>query len=284
MTRYGWMFLLVTTTLAGAMPASAQDDRPAGDQAAADQSAANRAAELAKKLSNPVANLISVPIQYNYDEYDGANDGGTVDRLLLQPVVPISLGKDWNLITRTIVPILDQSGFPLEAINKSGLGDTVASQYFSPKAATAGGLIWGVGPAELLPTATDDALGSGKWGLGPTAVVLTQRGPWTFGYLGSHLWSVGGDDTRDPVNVTSMQPFFSYTTKTHTTVGAYTETTYDWHNEQWSVPLIVQAGQMLKIGPQIFQLAVAGKYWAAAPDDGPKPWGLRVQLTLLFPK
>lgn len=284
MTRCGLMLLLVTTTLAGAMPAFAQDDRSAGTQAAADQSAADRAAELAKKLSNPVSNLISVPLQYNYDEYGGANDGGTVHRLLLQPVIPFSLSRDWNLITRTIVPIVDQSGFPLDAINKSGLGDTVASQFFSPKSPTAGGLIWGVGPAELLPTATDDALGTGKWGLGPTAVVLTQRGPWTFGFLGSHVWSVGGDDTRDPVNATSLQPFFSYTTKTHTTVGAYTETAYDWHGEQWSVPLIVQAGQMLKIGPQIFQLAVAGKYWAAAPDNGQKPWGLRVQLTLLFPK
>jgi hypothetical protein len=145
-------------------------------------------------------------------------------------------------------------------------------------------LIWGVGPVFLLPTATKDVLGSEKAGLGPTFVALKQSGPWTVGYLGSHIWSVAGDDMRQDINVTSMQPFFSYTTKTHTTIGAFTETTYDWKGEQWSVPLIVQAGQLFKIGPQILQIAVAGKYWASGPDDGPEGWGMRLQLTLLFPQ
>jgi hypothetical protein len=86
------------------------------------------------------------------------------------------------------------------------------------------------------------------------------------------------------VNVTGVQPFFSYTAKTHTTIGAFTESTYDWRAHQWSVPLIVQAGQLLKLGPQTMQLAVAGKYWAKSPQGGPEGWGLRVQLTLLFPK
>jgi hypothetical protein len=95
---------------------------------------------------------------------------------------------------------------------------------------------------------------------------------------------VGGDDKRNDINVTSMQPFFSYTTKAHTTIGAYTEATYDWKTSQWSVPLIVQAGQLFKLGPQILQLAVAAKYWAMAPDDGPEGWGLRLQLTLVYPK
>jgi len=252
-----------------ASPALAQDEQ---------------ATELAKKLSNPVASLISVPVQYNRDEYGGTNQGATVSRVYLQPVVPFSLNEDWNLITRTIVPLLDQKGFPLAAVNKSGLGDIVATQYFSPKSPTAGGVIWGVGPAELLPTAADDALGGGKWGLGPTAVALKQAGPWTVGFLGSHIWSVAGDDKRADISATSLQPFFSYTTETHTTIGAYTESVYDWKSEQWQVPLIVQAGQLFKVGSQILQLAVAGKYWADAPDNGPEGWGLRVQLTFVFPK
>ena len=223
-------------------------------------------------------------MQYNYDTYGGANDGASARRLVLQPVIPFSLNRDWNLITRTIIPFSDQNGFPIPAMNTSGLGDITASQFFSPKAPTAGGWIWGVGPVELLPTASKDALGTGKWGLGPTFVMLKQSGPWTVGYLGSHIWSVGGDSDRKSVNVTSVQPFMGYTTKTHTTFAAFTESAYDWKTGQWTVPLIVQAAQLFKVGPQILQLAVAAKYWAAAPDDGPNGWGARVQLTFVFAK
>jgi hypothetical protein len=269
MKRYRWMLFLTIFASALAAPAAAQDDQ---------------AAELAKKLSNPVANLISVPLQYNHDKYGDANDGASASRLLVQPVVPIKLNDKWNLITRTIIPFVDQGGFPLPAINTSGLGDIAASQFFSPQAPTAGGWIWGAGPVEVLSTASDDALGTGKWSIGPTVVVLKQTGPWTFGYLGSHVWSVAGDEKRDNVSATSMQPFFSYTTKTYTTIGAFTESVYDWKGDQWQVPLIVQAGQMLKIGPQILQLAVAGKYWVDSPENGPEGWGLRLQLTFLFPK
>jgi hypothetical protein len=269
MRRYEWMPALAIGALALSVPARAQD---------------NQAAELAKKLANPVASLISVPLQYNYDEYGGANDGAAVSKLVIQPVIPFSLNEDWNLITRTLIPLVDQKDFPLDELNESGLGDITPSFFFSPKAPTAGGWIWGAGPVLLLPTATEDVLGTEKWGIGPTGVALKQMGPWTVGILAGHLWSVAGDDDRADVSTTTLQPFFSYTTKTHTTIGAYTESAYDWEGEQWGVPLIVQAGQLFKIGPQILQLAVAGKYWAESPDDGPEGWGLRVQLTLLYPK
>jgi hypothetical protein len=242
------------------------------------------AAELAKKLANPISSLISVPLQYNDDEYGGANDGAAVRRLNVQPVLPFSLTEDWNVITRTIVPLVDQQGFPLAAANESGLGDTTESLFFSPKAPTAGGWIWGAGPVLLLPTASDAALGTEKWGLGPTAVALRQAGPWTVGMLGNQIWSVAGDDGRPSVNATFLQPFVSYVTRTKTTLGLNTESTYDWESEAWSAPLIVQVAQLFKIGPQILQLTVGGKYWAEAPADGPEGWGLRLQLTLLYPK
>lgn len=246
--------------------------------------ATDQAAELAKKLANPIASLISVPLQYNYDEYGGVNDGASVSRLNIQPVIPFSIGAEWNVITRTIVPLVDQDDFPLDAMNESGLGDTTASQFFSPKAPTAAGWIWGVGPVELLPTASDEVLGGEQWGVGPTVVALKQTGPWTVGFLGNHIWSVAGDDDRADINATFLQPFVSYITKTKTTIGVNTESTYDWEAEQWSVPVIAQVAQLFKVGPQIMQLSVAGKYWAESPDDGPEDWGLRVQLTFLFPE
>ena len=251
---------------------------------AQEASPSDEAAELAKKLANPIASLISVPVQYNYDEYGGASDGAATHVLNIQPVIPLSLNDDWNMITRTIVPLIDRQYFPLDTMNESGLGDVIASQFFSPKAPTAGGWIWGAGPVELLPTATDDVLGSEQWGIGPTAVALKQSGPWTVGFLTNHIWSVAGDDDRDDVNATFLQPFVSYVTKTKTTFGLNTESTYDWENEQWSVPVIAQVAQLFKIGPQIMQLAVGAKYWVDSPDNGQEDWGLRVQLTFLFPK
>ncbi|MBP1599819.1 MAG: hypothetical protein H6Q05_5196 [Acidobacteria bacterium] len=182
------------------------------------------------------------------------------------------------------MPLIDQRDIPAEGRHDSGLGDIVASLFLSPKAPTAGGWIWGAGPVFLLPTATDGRLGGGKWGAGPTAVVLNQQGPWTVGLLANHIWSVAGKDDRADVNATFLQPFLSYTTKTMTTFAVVSESTYDWANKAWSVPVIPIVGQLFKIGPQILQLAVAGKYWAESPDNGPNGWGARVQLTFVFPK
>ena len=251
--------------------------------AAPAQAQGTQEAALAKKLANPIASLISVPLQYNYDTYGGANDGARVNRLNIQPVIPFSLNDQWNLITRNISPLVDQSAFPTDAMNTSGLGDITSSLFFSPKEPTAGGLIWGVGPVFLLPTATQDLLGAEKWGIGPTGVALKQTGPWTLGMLANHIWGSGGDDTRDNVNATFLQPFVSYTTQTQTTFSANTESTYDWRNSQWTVPLNVGVAQMFKIGSQIMQAQVAARYWADAPGDGPEGWGLRLQLTFLFP-
>jgi hypothetical protein len=244
----------------------------------------DQAVELAKKLANPVAALISVPLQYNYDEYGDLNEDASVSRLNIQPVIPISFNDDWNVILRTIIPLIDQQDFPLGAMNESGLGDIVASQFFSPKAPTAGGWIWGAGPVWLLPTASDQVLGGEKWGIGPTAVALKQAGPWTVGFLGNHIWSFAGDDDRNDISATFLQPFVSYITKTKTTFGMVTESTYDWETEKWSVPVIFQVAQLFKIGPQILQFTVGAKYWAESPDNGPEGWGARAQLTFLFPK
>jgi len=239
--------------------------------------------ELAKKLANPVASLISVPIQANYDENIGLNDEGSIWRINIQPVIPFSLNENWNLITRTILPVIDQDDIPFTGKGESGLGDTVQSFFFSPKAPVNGWTV-GAGPVFLWPTATDDALGSEKWGIGPTAVALKQEGPWTVGVLANHIESFSGDDDREDISATFVQPFLTYITKTKTSLSLTTESTYDWENDELSVPLIFNVSQMLKIGPQIMQAGVGIRYWADSPDSGPEGWGARIQLTFLFPK
>jgi hypothetical protein len=244
----------------------------------------DQAAELAKKLANPISSLISVPIQANYDEDIGPNEEGSQWRINVQPVIPFSISEDWNVITRTIVPVIDQSDIPVKGQGEWGLGDIVASQFFSPKAPTSRGWIWGAGPVWLIPTATDETLGAEKFGLGPTAVALKQSGPWTYGALANHLWSVAGEEDRADVNATFIQPFLAFVTKTYTTLGINTEATYDWEGEAWSVPINLNVAQMLKIAGQPFQIAAGPRYWAESPDFGPEGWGARVVLTLLFPK
>ena len=241
-------------------------------------------ADLAKKLANPIAALISVPVQVNYDEGYGPSDDGEIWRTNVQPVIPVSLTEDWNLISRTIVPIVKQTDFPSSGLSEFGLGDTVQSFFFSPKAPTSNGTIWGVGPVLLIPTATDDVLGGERWGGGPTGVALKQEGPWTYGVLVNHIWSFAGNDNRNDVNASFMQPFVSYITETKTTFTFATEATYDWEGEQWSVPLNANVSQLLKIGDQLVQVGGGLRYWAESPDGAADGWGLRMTFTLLFPK
>lgn len=143
---------------------------------------------LAKQLANPIASLTSVPLQLNYDDGIGPFDDGDKFYLNVQPVIPVSLGEDWNMISRTIIPLISQSDVIPGAGSQSGLGDVTQSLFFSPKALTSGGWTWGVGPVFLIPTATDDLLGGEKWGAGPTAVALKQTpNGWTYGAVQSHL-------------------------------------------------------------------------------------------------
>jgi hypothetical protein len=194
----------------------------------------------------------------------------------------VHINKDWNIITRTIIPLLDRNDMPIRGVSESGLGDIVASQFFSPVEPTESGWIWGAGPVERIPTATEDTLGGEQWGFGPTAVALKQTGPWSYGCLANQIWSVAGEDDRPDVNATFLQPFVSYVTKTMTTIGLVSESTYDWDSDQWTVPVIPQVAQLFKIGPQIMQLALGATYYAESPEAGPEGWGARVQLTLLF--
>jgi hypothetical protein len=235
--------------------------------------------ELAKSLSNPVAALISVPLQLNYDSGFGPSDGSATV-LNVQPVVPISLNENWNLISRTILPIRSQTDIFGPSGTQSGLGDTIQSLFLSPKAPTAGGLIWGAGPVFLVPTSTEPELGVGEWGGGPTAVALIQKGPWTFGGLANHIWTFDSDT----VNATFLQPFVTYTTPTAWTYGANLESTYDWNAEEWTVPLNLSVGKIVSYGDQLASVTAGVGYYLDSPENGPDGWRGRLVLTYLFPK
>jgi hypothetical protein len=245
---------------------------------------AQDAADLAKKLANPVASLISVPFQFNWDRNIGPLDDGSRTTLNVQPVIPISIAQEWNLISRTILPVIDQENAVPGAGSQFGLGDTVQSLFLSPKAPTASGLIWGAGPVFLVPTATSELLGSGKWGAGPTGVALLQEGPWTIGMLANHIWSFAGSDNRADVNSTFLQPFVVYTTPGGWTFSANTESTYDWESHQWNAPVGAFVGKVTKLGGQLIQFQAGPRYYVAHTDTGPKGWGFRFNVVLLFPK
>ncbi len=251
---------------------------------AAAQSSGDDSVALAKKLANPIANLISVPFQYNYNQgFDnlGLAPDGTQNYVNIQPVIPFPITDEWNVISRTILPVIWQHDVAPGFGSQSGLGATTQSFFFSPKEPTRG-VIWGVGPAFIIPTATDD-LASDQWGAGVTGVALRQTGPWTVGVLANHLWSVTENEKYGDFSNTFLQPFVNYTTKRATSFVLNTESTYDWEDSEWSIPINAMVTQMLKPGGRPIQVGIGARYWAASPDFGPEGWGARAILTFLFP-
>ena len=260
------------------VPVLGQTNSIAGSQ----QSSDDQMAEIARKLNNPISALISVPIQNNFDFGGGPNGDGFQYTVKLQPIIPFSLNEKWNLITRTIIPFIYQAN-RIGNTSQSGLGDSTLSLFFSPKKPGPGGLIWAVGPDFYFPTATESVLGTQKWGLGPTAVVVEQRKGWTYGMLINHIWSIAGDDNRQAMSSTLLQPSLSYQTRTRTTFGISSEASYDWENTQWTVPLNATVTQVLRIGKVPVSFQFGGRYYADKPAGGPD-WGLRFTVTLVFSK
>jgi len=255
-----------------------------GAYSAESASSGDSSADLAKKLANPVSSLISMPLQFNYDENIGPENDGERITLNIQPVIPTALTDQWNLISRTILPVIDQSDIFPGAGSQSGIGDITQSLFFSPKAPTRGGVLWGVGPVLLIPTASDDLLGSGKWGAGPTLVAVKQSGHWTYGALLNHIWSVGGDRDRADISSTFAQPFLSYSTPTAVTYTLNVEGTYDWESSEAGIPLNASMSKVMKIGSLHASIGGSLRYWLDSTPTGPEGFGLRFTFTMVFPR
>ena len=241
--------------------------------------------DLALKLQNPVADLISVPFQSNYDGRIGPGGNGNRFTLNIQPVIPVELNNDWNLISRTITPIISQWDIAPNSGSQSGLGDIVQSLFLSPAKPTDNGVIWGVGPVFLLPTGTRNLLPAHQFGVGPTAVVLKQAGGWTTGILANHLWSaVETTSNATRVSATFFQPFVSYTTKDLWTFTLNTE--FDLQLAERQNFCSDQRDGLQTSGGR--QAAHQPLPWppllCCKPSNGPKGFGARASVVFLFPK
>jgi hypothetical protein len=240
---------------------------------------AQDAEALAKQTQNPVASLISVPLQGNWD-FGLGDDEETATLLNIQPVMPFGVSHSTNVILRVIMPLTSQPGPEGTRIN--GLGDIVATAFFSP--IKSGRIIWGAGPVVLLPVATNNSLGSEKFGVGPSAVALTQPGKWTIGGLFNHIWSTSGAADRSDVNSTFLQPFANYNLGGGLSVGASMEASANWEaDDTWTAPLLFNVSKVALLGKRpVSFVAAAGPTLASADDAA--DWRFRMGITFLFPR
>jgi hypothetical protein len=238
-------------------------------------------AALAKDFLNPVSALASVSFRNTLDYALAADREGWRYTMDFEPAFSISLNKDWHLISRTTLPLLQQDGI-IESTTQTALGDILQSVFLAPKKTEP--YFWGGGAAILLPTATDTQLGRGKLGLGPTLTVGKQQGGWTYGVLARQLWSVAGHRDRADVRTTFVQPFMAYTTKTAWTYSLNTESVYDWVGKQWSVPIHLEVSRVVPFVRQPVRVGLAMRCWAATSPGGPPACGFRFIATPLFPK
>jgi len=234
--------------------------------------------DLVKKTQNPVADLISLPLQDNVTFGFGPEDK-VLNVLNIQPVMPFRLSDDWNLITRTVLPLISQPSLGPGTGSEFGLGDTTFTAFLSPR--EEGAWIWGVGPVLLLPTSTSERLGAGQWGGGLSAVVLRMDGPWVYGLLVNNVWSVEGD-----VNAFLLQYFVNYNLSDGWYVNTAPILTANWKADSdntWTVPFGVGVGRVFKAGKLPLN-AMVGVYYNVEAPDGAGDWTLRLQIQFLFPK
>jgi hypothetical protein len=247
----------------------------------AQEKPAASAEELAKKLSNPVASLISVPLQNNTDYGIGPHNGSK-NTLNIQPVIPIQVSPKINLIARIILPVINQRDVSGDNRNEDGLSDVTATAFFAPSEMKS--LIWAVGPAFLIPTGTNGHLTTKKWGVGPSALVLKQAKGFTVGFLVNQIWSFAGSEERPDVNQMFLQPFLVHNWKSGAGLGINAEITENWEAGNGIAFINPTVSGVTKLGKQTVSLAVGPRIPVSGPAASEPDFGFRAVLTLVFPK
>lgn len=238
-------------------------------------------ADLAAKLTNPVADLISVPFQYNYDQGIGADKKGSANSLVVQPVIPIKLNNDWNYIVRPVVTF--ESLNKVDGFSGNGAGPVLVETFFSPRAAS--DVIWGVGPILSTPALTSGgSFGTAQTGAGVAAVGLVMKAPWTAGLLTYNTWSAGGSATYGTANNFYYQPFVSYVTKDAWTFTVNTQSTFNWDLRRAENPVNATVSKLVRVGEAPVSFSVGARYYLSSMPGGATGWGARASVTFLFPR
>jgi hypothetical protein len=252
--------------------------------------------EIAKATQNPLTAMYSIPIQNN-TYFNAGPLEETKNVANFQPVIPIDFNDDWTLVTRTIMPLTYlPSGMTkrpyigIDDDSQFGLGDTTFTAFFTPKNPGDSGWLWGAGPVIYLPTATNDSLGTKKWGAGPAAVALKMDGKWVYGSLLMHVWSFAGAGQSqgiDKVNMTTIQPFVNYNLDDGWFVASVPLITANWEadsDDRWTVPVGLGVGKAMQFGSIPGTAQIHAYYNAVTPDHGGEDWQLRIQVQFLFPR
>ena len=247
--------------------------------------------EIAKASQNPLTAMYSLPIQNN-TYFNVGPDNKTKNIANFQPVLPFDLNDDWTVVTRTIIPLVSNPSLGKTPYERTfGVGDTTFTAFFTPKSATESGWIWGVGPSLYFPTATDNDLGTKKWGAGVSAVALKMDGKFVYGGLISNVWSFAGsgqDAGIQRVNAMTFQPFVNYNLDDGWFVASVPIITANWeavdNAHTWTVPLGLGVGRAMKLGKIPMTAQIHGYYNVVTPDDYGETWQMRIQLQLLFPR
>lgn len=248
--------------------------------AAADTYAEGSNAELAQRLSNPLARIVSLPVQYTYDQGIGPNGDGHRNQLTFQPVYPFDLGNGAAVITRMILPMINQSSVTPDSGDQYGFGDTLLVAWYVPKLGVKG-LNLGFGPAVQLPGSS--AVSTSTWAAGLTALGVYRTGPWTMGANINHLWDVESTPNAE-VDRTFLQPFLAYSTENSMTFSVQAEAIYDWETEEWGVPVTAAVSKLIKPGRLPVNLTAGAGYWVDSPAYGPEGWRFRLQAQVVLPR